>query len=101
MKIVELCQELDRLGVSKDLYSIKAVGMPNEKLCLVYEDEWKIYYSEKGKRTGEKVYLNEEEACVAFLQKMMRYSRIDNKLIEQTQTCAKMANLFMSMAVKS
>lgn len=77
MKVNELCKELEKLRISKELYSIMSGGMPNEKLCLVYEDEWKIYYSERGKRTGEKSYLNEEEACEAFLRKVKRYSEIE------------------------
>ncbi|MBE6050037.1 MAG: hypothetical protein E7214_05070 [Clostridium sp.] len=76
MNVNELKIELERLVISKDLYCILSGSMPNEKLCLVHEDAWKIYYSERGRRTGEKVYLNEEEACEAFLKKMKRYSKL-------------------------
>lgn len=76
MKVSELCNELERLGISKELYSIMSGGMPNEKLCLVYENGWKIYYSERGERTGEMSYSNEEEACEVFLRKVKRYSEI-------------------------
>lgn len=75
MKVDELCNELERLGVSKDLYSIMSGGLPNEKLCLVHEVEWKIYYSERGNKTGEKSYSTEDEACEVFLQKMRRYAK--------------------------
>lgn len=37
---------------------------------------WKIYYSERGERTGEISYSN-EEACEAFMQKVKRYSEIE------------------------
>lgn len=77
MTIDEMCTELDDLGISKDLYSILQGGTPNEKLCLVYENEWKIYYSERGNKTGEKVFQSEEEACEVFLRKLKRYARID------------------------
>ena len=76
MKVNELCNELNRLEISKELYSIIPLGMPNEKLCLVCEDEWKIFYSERGSRTGEKAYPSEEEACKAFLEKLKRFSKI-------------------------
>ena len=69
MKLNELCDELIRLGVSSDLYSIMPNGMPNEKLCLECDGEWKIYYSERGNKTGEMSFLTEEEACETFLQK--------------------------------
>lgn len=77
MKVEEMRQKIDDLNISKDLYSILQGGNPNEKLCLVYEDVWKIYYSERGKRTGEKLYLSEEEACEDFLSKLKRYARVD------------------------
>ena len=75
MNINELYNELERLGISHDLYSIMPIGMPNEKLCLVCEGEWKIFYSERGSKTGEKSYSTEEEACDAFLEKMKRFSK--------------------------
>ena len=76
MKVEELLSALENLGVPKDLYSILSGGLPNEKLCLVHEDEWRIYYSERGSKTGEKSYLTEDEACEAFLEKMRKYKSI-------------------------
>lgn len=75
MNINELKNELERLGISKELYSLQG-GNPNEKLCLIHEENWKIYYSERGLRTGEKEYLNENEACEVFLRKVMRYANL-------------------------
>lgn len=75
MRVSELRVELERLQISQDTYSIMVGGLPNEKLCLVHEDTWKIYYSERGMRTGEKSYLSEEEACEAFLRKLVRYAK--------------------------
>lgn len=76
MDVKKLRDELEKMGISKELYSLMAGGTPNEKLCLVYEDAWKIYYSERGRRTGEKIYTDEEEACEAFLRKVKRYANI-------------------------
>ncbi len=73
MTINELQVKLDELNISKELYSLQG-GLPNEKLCLVKEDTWKIYYSERGSRTGEKAYESEEEACEVFLRKLKRYA---------------------------
>ena len=83
MKLNELCDELKRLGVSKDLYSIMPNGMPNEKLCLECEGEWKIYYSERGSKAGEMSFLTEEEACEAFLQKVKNMLNFER----QNRTC--------------
>ena len=46
MTIIELERELLHLGISSDLYSIMTGGLPNEKLCIVKDDKWQVYYSE-------------------------------------------------------
>lgn len=77
MNIKEMCDEINRLGISKELYSVLQGGIPNEKLCLVYDGDWVIYYSERGHKTGEKKFESECEACEVFLHKLKRYARID------------------------
>ena len=72
MNLQELKGKLDDLKISSELYSLQG-GLPNEKLCIVKEDNWKIYYSERGNRTGEKEYETEEEACDVFLRKVKCY----------------------------
>lgn len=76
MTISELKNRLDEMGVSQDLYSIMVGGLPNERLCIVKEEMWQIYYSERGRRVGEKSFETEEEACEYFLRKMKRYSTL-------------------------
>lgn len=50
-------------GISRSYYSLEG-GLPNEKLCLDYENgEWTVYYSERGIRTGIRYFDNEEDAC--------------------------------------
>ncbi len=72
MKVFELEETLNRLGISKDTYSILKGGMPNERLCIVKEDEWYVYYSEKGRKSGLKKFQTETEACEYFLKKIKR-----------------------------
>ncbi|MDE6567872.1 MAG: hypothetical protein K2K70_09110 [Lachnospiraceae bacterium] len=74
MTVDELKNKLDEIGVSQDLYSIMVGGLPNERLCIVKDEMWQVYYSERGKRIGEKVFETEEEACEYFFRKMERYS---------------------------
>ena len=74
MTIIELERELLQLGISDDLYSIMTGGLPNEKLCIVKEDKWKVYYSERGKKSGLKIFETETEACEYFLRKLKRYA---------------------------
>lgn len=38
MTILDLTESLNKLGISKDLYSIMRGGLPNEQLCIVKED---------------------------------------------------------------
>ena len=62
MTIIELERELLQLGISDDLYSIMTGGLPNEKLCIVKEDKWQVYYSERGNKSGLKIFETETEA---------------------------------------
>ena len=63
MTIIELERELLHLGISSDLYSIMTGGLPNEKLCIVKDDKWQVYYSERGKKSGLK-YLKQKRKLV-------------------------------------
>ena len=63
---------MDLIHGPESLYSILEGGTPSEKLCLVHEDEWRIYYSERGGRTGERAYPTEDEACEVFLRMLKR-----------------------------
>lgn len=76
MTVNELKNKLDEIGVPQDLYSIMIGGLPNERLCIVKEEMWQVYYSERGRKTGQKFFETEEEACKFFYEKMKRYSTI-------------------------
>ncbi|MFC3932568.1 hypothetical protein ACVR0S_09595 [Streptococcus dentapri] len=75
MTIAELKNILLSWQVPEDLYSIMLGGLPNEKLCLVKESEkhWEVYYSERGRKSGLKVFESEDKACDYFLRKLSRY----------------------------
>ena len=74
MTIIELEHELVQLGIASDLYSIMTGGLPNEKLCIVKDDKWQVYYSERGEKSGLKIFETETEACEYFLCKVKRYA---------------------------
>ena len=43
----------------------------DEALCLRFEGgQWCVYYSERGLKTGEMYFANENSACEFFLQEM-------------------------------
>ena len=63
MKKEKLRSILISKGISRSHYSLEG-GLPNEKLCLDYENEkWIVYYSEHGIRSGIEYFDNEDDAC--------------------------------------
>lgn len=66
MPLNKLKRVLSTLNLPHDSYSINRDS--NESLCLITEPHgYVIYYSEKGQRTGETWFINEEEACQQFM----------------------------------
>lgn len=76
MNIRELEENLNALGIPNDMYSIMEGGLPNEKLCIVQEKNWQVYYSERGCKTGLTVFDTEEEACEYFYNELKPYASI-------------------------
>ena len=66
MNINELKEKLEEKRVNPLCYGLKG-GDPGERLCLEHTDKWRIYYSERGIRTGITEYDDEDSACKAFL----------------------------------
>jgi len=63
MKKYELRSALINKGISQSYYSLED-GLPNEKLCLDYNNsKWVVYYSERGIKTGIQYFDNEDDAC--------------------------------------
>jgi len=72
MDIEELRKQLIQLGIKSSSYSLSG-GLPNEKYCLANESgKWVVYYSERGQRTGEKVFSSESKACEYLFSRMER-----------------------------
>ena len=59
-------RNLNKLGISDDVYSIMTGGLPNERLCIIKEDLWKVYYSERGHKSALKEFQTESEAYEYF-----------------------------------
>ncbi|NJP43403.1 hypothetical protein [Actinacidiphila epipremni] len=58
-------------GVSPDDYSLNG-GLPFEAYCLEPRGgTWAVYYSERGRRSSEKVFATEDEACREFLDRVL------------------------------
>ena len=66
MNIDQLRLKLNELEIKKDAYSLLS-SPKDETYCLEYKfGQWSYFYSERGQRSGEKVFSNECEACIYF-----------------------------------
>lgn len=60
---MKLEKKLREEEVRVDSYSLNG-GLPNDAYCLNrIESGWQVYYSERGNKTGLKVFDNESDAC--------------------------------------
>jgi hypothetical protein len=58
-----LAKYLECLGVRQDAYDLTS-ELPNEALTLNWNGQrWEVYYSERGKKTGLKLFSDEDSAC--------------------------------------
>jgi hypothetical protein len=68
MTVGELARELARQGVPASAYCLTG-GLPNEAYTLEQAGAvWRVYYSERGCRTGLQAFASEADACAAFLR---------------------------------
>ncbi|MBS9439907.1 hypothetical protein EAE91_22995 [Photorhabdus noenieputensis] len=66
-----LIRTLSSMKIPKDSYSIDSIE--NESLCLIKDGIlWSVFYSERGQRSGEEHFNQEEAACKAFLQRLKK-----------------------------
>jgi hypothetical protein len=76
MDIAELRRKLEEEGVPPDVYDLDIEGMalPSERYCLRTEGKsrWLTYFSERGSRTAEHVWLSEDQACSYLLEVLVR-----------------------------
>lgn len=51
MKVSNLNERLNEMGVAREIYSINSVEYPNEAYSIFWNgSEWEVYYSERGKK---------------------------------------------------
>jgi predicted SprT family Zn-dependent metalloprotease len=67
----DLASALQKAGIREDAYSLEC-GTPNESLVLCREgQQWQVYYSERGIKTGLKYFDSEEDAVDYFYQTLV------------------------------
>jgi hypothetical protein len=65
-------KEFESRKISKDAYSLNG-GLPNEAFCISFnKGVWEVYYSEKGLKSGLKIFNTEEEACNYLLETVVK-----------------------------
>ena len=64
----ELKRALINAKIPNDMYCLNG-GLPNEAFCLQKgNDNWEVYYSERGRKSGLKLFTSEDEACKAIFE---------------------------------
>jgi hypothetical protein len=77
MNVLKLKKRLNELRIPEEAYSILEGGLPNEQLCIIRNDDsWEVYYSERGRKSGVKIFEDENKACEYFLEKLKKYSQL-------------------------
>ena len=60
----ELRDALIEMGVPSILYNLDGYGRKDERFCLEFtNNEWRVYFSERGIKTTNEKFSTEEEAC--------------------------------------
>lgn len=72
MTKIELQKRLQEEHIRNDAYCLDG-GLPNEAFCLNKNGkQWEVYYSERGGKSGLKIFNSEEEACSYFYNLLVK-----------------------------
>ncbi|MFY1636196.1 hypothetical protein ACN27F_23460 [Solwaraspora sp. WMMB335] len=81
INLAELTSHLQTVDVPADAYSIGRDR--DEAYCLVREvGRWSVFYSERGRRTGEVRHTNEADACADLLGRLVRDHVVQSQLLK-------------------
>jgi hypothetical protein len=71
-----LAKALDANNIRPEVYDLDVQGfsLPSERFCIRKEGPapWVTYFSERGERVGERVWITETEACEALLEAVLQ-----------------------------
>jgi len=71
MNSSDLINELQRLGVPSSWYLIGDKGITDDKTVLrLTDNQWSVYYSERGDQFKLKTFETEDDACDELLLRM-------------------------------
>lgn len=73
LNLESLRDALEAAGIPADAYCLSG-GLPNEQMCIEQRDDrWRVYYSERGLRSGLREFDSEAEACAYLLAEVRRW----------------------------
>lgn len=68
----DLKQILLNKNIPEYIYSLDG-GLPNEAYCIWQTgNDWEVYYSERGQKSGLKLFKTESEACEYFYSSLVK-----------------------------
>lgn len=68
MNVDTLRSKLQAYEIPAESYSLEG-GLPNEAYCIEHtEDQWQVYYSERGQKSHIQQFETENEACKTLFQ---------------------------------
>ena len=74
MTLCDLGPLFARRGVPKDMYSLTG-GLPNEAYAIERAGgTWRVYYSERGQRSGLREFASEADACALLARWVLWYA---------------------------
>lgn len=72
MDKIQLQLLLEEAGVSGELYNLFENGRNDERFCLLKkENQWQVYFSERGIKTTDKIFATESEACQFIYEQLV------------------------------
>lgn len=72
MNIEILKSKLYKTEIPCDSYELHG-GLPNERFCISKNGtDWEVYYSERGSKSGLRVFSTESTACEYFYEMMLK-----------------------------
>lgn len=73
MKKNELRNALMHIGVAPMFYNLDGNGRTDERFCLEFvNNEWSVYYSERGVKTTNIRFSSEEDACQFIYEQLSK-----------------------------
>lgn len=77
MNISSLTRKLDEIGVPSYLYNLDGIGRKDERFCMEFvNNEWQVYFSERGIKTINERFASEDEACQFIYKQFSKQRKI-------------------------